>query len=235
MRVAGISVDVVRKGIKNLHIGVYPPNGRVRVAAPQHLDDQAIRLALISRLAWIKRQQRVFIEQKRQSQREMVTGESHFYQGQRYRLNVIEENVPPSVRIANSTTIELRVRPKADRNKREAVLHAWYRSSLKETIPGLVEKWERRMDLPLSEWRIKKMKTLWGSCNPEARRVWLNLELAKKPRECLEYVLVHEMVHLLERHHNQRFVALMDQFMPQWRAFKDMLNRAPLAHEEWKY
>lgn len=228
-------MEVVRKDIKNLHVGVYPPDGRVRVAAPLHIDDEAVRLAVISRLEWIKRQQRGFEQQKRQSQREMVTGESHYFQGRRYRLDVIEKDSPPSVRVLDNSTIQLQVRPGSGRDKREAVFHDWYRRHLQKQIPPLVARWEAEIGVQVAEARVKKMKTLWGSCNAEARRIWLNLELAKKPPICLEYIVVHEMVHLLECNHNDRFLALMDRHMPQCRLHRDELNRAPLAHEEWSY
>jgi hypothetical protein len=207
----------------------------VRVSAPLRLDDEAVRLAVTSRLGWIRRKQRHFEQQVRQSQREIVTGESHYYEGRRYRLNVVEHDAPPSVLLLNSTTMELRVRPGAGRDKREAVLHRWYRRRLREQIPALITKWETEIGLTVDEWHIKKMKTLWGSCNIEARRLWLNLELAKKPPLCLEYILVHEMVHMLERHHNDRFRELMDTLMPQWRLCREELNQAPLAYEEWRY
>lgn len=233
--VRGISVEIVRKDIKHLHLGVYPPSGRVRVASPSRLDDDAVRLAVISRLGWIRRQQAEFAQQDRQSQREFVTGESHYFWGRRYRIDIIEHNGPPAVRLPNNTTMELRVRPDSDRDMREAVLHRWYRHQLRAEVPALVAKWQPRVGVIVNEVRIKKMKTRWGSCNASAGRVWLNLELVKKPPSCLAYILVHEMVHFLERHHNERFRALMDALMPQWRLYKDELNRAPLAHETWRY
>ena len=233
--VRGISVEIVRKDIKHLHLGVYPPTGRVRVASPARLDDDAVRLAVISRLGWIRRQQAEFAQQDRQSQREFVTGESHYFWGRRYRIDIIEHNGPPAVRLPNNTTMELRVRPGSDRDMREAVLHRWYRHQLRAEVPALVAKWQPRVGVIVKEVRIKKMKTRWGSCNASAGRVWLNLELVKKPPSCLAYILVHEMVHFLERHHNERFRALMDTLMPQWRLYKDELNRAPLAHETWRY
>jgi len=235
IKVRGIPVEVVRKDIKNLHLGVYPPHGRVRVAVPLRLDDEAVRLAVIARLEWIRRQQNGFEQQDRQSEREMVTGESHYVQGRRYRLNVIEVDGPAAVSLPNNRTLELRVRPGTSREKREAVLHRWHRRWLREQIPQLIAKWEPAIGVTVAEWGIKKMKTRWGTCNIEARRIWLNLELAKKPISCLEYILVHEMVHFLERHHNERFRALMDMLMPQWRLHRDELNRSPLAHEHWKY
>lgn len=233
--VRGISVEIVRKDIKHLHLGVYPPSGRVRVASPARLDDDAVRLAVISRLGWIRRQQAEFAQQDRQSQREFVTGESHYFWGRRYRIDIIEHNGPPAVRLPNNTTMELRVRPGSDRDMREAVLYRWYRHQLRAEVPALVAKWQPRVGVIVNEVRIKKMKTRWGSCNASAGRIWLNLELVKKPPSCLAYILVHEMVHFLERHHNERFRALMDALMPQWCLYKDELNRAPLAHETWRY
>ena len=233
--IRGIPVEVVRKSIKNLHIGVYPPSGRVRVAAPLWLNDDAVRLAVISRLGWIRRKQAEFAQQDRQSQRELVTGESHYFRGRRYRLDVIEHDGPPVVRLLNNTKMALRVRPGTDRDAKEAVLERWYRHQLRDQLPELCVKWERMVGVAVDDVRIKKMKTLWGSCNIEAKRIWLNLELAKKPTSCLEFVLVHEMVHLIERRHNERFRKLMDRFMPQWRVHRDELNQQPLAHEDWAY
>ena len=235
IEVSGIPVEIVRKEIKNLHVGVYPPSGRVRVAVPLRLDDEAVRLAVISRLGWIRRKQAEFEGQVRQSQREFVTGESHYFEGRRYRLDVIERDAPPTVKLLNNTTLELGVRPNSDREAREAVLHRWYRRHLRNQLPPLIAKWGQKLGVTVEDVRIKKMKTLWGSCNTEAKRIWLNLELAKKPSSCLVYILVHEMVHLLERHHNDRFRELMDNFIPQWRTYRDELNRAPLPHEDWRY
>lgn len=231
--VSGVAVDVVRKDIKNLHLGVYPPEGRVRVAVPLAVSDDAVRLAVIRRLGWIKRQQEKFQSQQRQSRREMVSGESHFFLGRRYRLRVVEQNGQGKVVLRNESFLDLFVRPAADAGERERVLQRWYRDQLRCLIPPLVAKWERILDVHVAEWRIKRMKTKWGSCNVEAHRIWLNLELAKKPVECLEYVVVHEMIHLLERQHNDRFLTLMDDHLPQWQLYRDELNTAPLAHETW--
>lgn len=235
IEVSGIPVEIRRKAIKNLHVGVYPPDGKVRVAAPPHLDDEAVRLAIVSRLCWIRRQQQGFARQARESVREMVTGESHYFGGRRYRLDVLEQSGNPRVRVVNNSILELQVRPGADRAARQQMLDRWYRRQLKARIPKLLAAWEPVVGVVVSDCRIKRMKTRWGSCNIEARRVWLNLELAKKSPRCLEYILVHEMVHLLERHHNERFRALMDQCMPDWRLRKDELNEMPLAHEKWGY
>lgn len=233
MRVSGLEIHVVRKDIKNLHLAVYPPNGRVRVAVPLRMSNEAVRLAVITRLGWIKKQQGKFQGQERQSPREHVSGESHYFQGQRYRLNVIEQPGPPRVVIRNRRFIDLFVPEGSTISERERVLIAWYRNQLKGIIPLLIEKWETTIGVEVAEWRVKQMKTKWGSCNREDRRIWLNLELAKKSLQCLEYVIVHEMVHLIERHHNDRFNALMGKFMPQWKTIREELNRAPTKHEEW--
>ena len=232
---SGIVVEVVRKEIKHLHVGVYPPRGRVRVAAPFRIDEEAVRLAVVSRLGWIRRKQKAFEEQVRQSQREMVTGESHYFRGRRYLLDVIEDDVFPSVRLAGPTSMELRIRPGSDRQARELVLQRWYRRQLRNQIPPLLGKWEPTIGENVAEVRIKKMKTLWGSCNAASRRIWLNLELAKKPASCLDFILVHEMVHFLVRGHNERFRDRMNSLLPAWRSYRDELNRAPLAHVDWAY
>jgi predicted metal-dependent hydrolase len=228
-------VDVVRKDIKNLHLAVYPPDGRVRVAAPLLVDDEAVRLAVISRLAWIRRQQGKFAQQERQSAREVVSGESHYFQGRRYLLNVVYRAGVPAVAVRNNTTLDLFVRPGSDTAQRQRVLFTWYRRELKQLIPPLAAKWQAIIGVEVAEWRVKQMKTRWGACNPDAGRIWLNLELIKKPASCLEYIVVHEMVHLLERRHNEQFTAYMDRFLPQWRLLRDELNQAPLGHATWEY
>lgn len=235
IRVGGINVEVVRKNIKNLHVGVYPPEGRVRVAAPLLMSDEAVRLAVISKLAWIKRQKTHFQEQPRQSKREYVARESHYFFGRRYLLNVVEHDGRAKVEIRRSRQLDLFVPTGADAAQREKVLVNWYRKELKARIPGLIEKWQAVIGVQVADWGVKRMKTKWGSCNREARRIWLNLELAKKPIHCLEYIIVHEMVHILERHHDERFAARMDAVMPSWRLYRDELNRAPLSNEKWEY
>jgi len=233
--VSGIEVHVVRKAIKNLHLGVYPPNGRVRVAAPLAVSDQSVRLAVIGKIGWIRRKQARFEAQPRQSKREMVSGESHYVWGRRYRLDVTHCIGRPSVYLRNKGTMDLHVRPGATRENREATLHRWYRQLLRDEIPKLIAKWQPLLQANVADWGIKKMKTRWGTCNKAARRIWLNLELAKKSPSCLEYVFVHEMVHLLERRHNDRFREYMDRLMPLWRSYREELNRAPLSHESWSY
>jgi hypothetical protein len=192
-------------------------------------------MVVVTRLAWIKRQRAKFAGQNRQSAREFTTGESHYFLGQRYRLNVVIQDGAAHVGIRNNRTVDLFVREGSDTAQRERVLLAWYRQQLKELIPPLIHKWEAIVGAKVAEWGVKRMKTKWGTCNIKARRIWLNLELAKKPVQCLESIIVHEMVHLLERHHNDRFTTLMDGFMPQWRHHRAEMNRAPLGHETWGY
>ena len=233
IEIRGIAVEIVRKDIKHLHLGVYPPEGQVRVATPLHLDDDAVRLAVISRLAWIRRKQKEFEGQDRQSRREFVTGESHYFEGRRYRLDVVATKGAIGARLRGNSWIEMRVRPRAGRDAREAALYRWYRARLGERIPKMVAKSEPRIGVTVADWRIRRMKTRWGTCNPDARRIWLNSELAKKPVSCVEYVVVHEMVHLIERGHTDRFREILDQVMPGWRMRLDELNRGYLAAEEW--
>lgn len=235
MVVSGITVQVVRKPIKNLHLSVYPPAGHVRVAVPLHMTDDNVRLAVISRLNWIKKHQARFQAQPRQSEREMVTGESHYVFGKRYRLEVIERRGCHEIVLKNNSTLQLFVNPGTSTQNRTLVLNEWYRDQLKAQIPDLLNHWQSAIGKQAPDWGIKKMKTRWGSCNIAQRRIWLNLELAKKPIECLEYVLVHELVHLLERHHNDRFKAYMDKYLPQWQRCHDILKRESLRNENWVY
>ena len=234
-QVAGIKVEMVRKDIKNLHLGVYPPLGRVRVAVPLGISNEAARLAVIDKLGWIKRHKARFASQLRQSQREMVNGESHYFQGRRYRLRVHEVNAPARVAVRGIASLDLFIRPGASTRQREDALQRWHREQLKALIPPLLAKWQPVVGVQASVWGVKKMKTKWGSCNSAAARLWFNLELAKKPFQCLEYIVVHELVHLLERTHNDRFTALMDGFMPNWRACRDVLNSGWLGYEAWQY
>jgi predicted metal-dependent hydrolase len=233
--VGNISIDVVRKDIKNLHLGVYPPNGRVRIASPLKIDDEAVRLFAISKMAWIKKHQLKFEAQQRQSERQFVSGESHYYKGNRYLLNVIYHNAGSKVEIRNKTYIDLYVRVGSTLEQREKVLTEWYRRQLKDQIPSLIDKWQKIIGIKVNDWGIKKMKTKWGTCTIASCRIWLNLELAKKPEHCLEYIIVHEMIHLIERNHTDRFVAYMNKFMPQWHLYKEELNRSMLSHEIWSY
>lgn len=232
---SNLDIDVVRKNIKNMHLAVYPPTGRVRIAAPLRVDDEAVRLFAISKIAWIRKHQRNFVAQDRQSPREYKQRESHYFQGKRYLLRITEEEAPARVELKTKTYIDLSVRPNSTLEQRQTILNEWYRKELKKLIPEIIEKWEKKIGVSVAEWQVKQMKTKWGTCNIEEKRIWINLELAKKPIHCLEYIIVHEMIHLLERHHNDRFMALMDKFIPQWKFFKEELNRLPVSHGEWDY
>lgn len=231
--VSGLSVEVVRKNIKNLHLGVYPPLGRVRVAAPLAVSDDAVRLAVVCKLGWIKRQRAKFKAQPRQSDRQMISGESHYFLGRRYRLRVHQTTGGLRIALRGKAIMDLFVRPDTTTERRKQVLHEFYRAELKLLIPELLEKWEPRLGVEVRFWGIKRMKTKWGTCIVDARRIWLNLELAKKPVQCLEYVLVHELAHLHERHHNDHFISLLDQHLPQWKLLRDKLNSSHLADECW--
>ncbi len=235
LEVSDITVDVVRKDIKNVHLSVYPPDGRVRLAVPLHIDDEAARLGVIDRLGWIRKQQRELEAQPRQTKREMVTGESHYVWGERCLLNIVRHTGPNRVHKSGPKRLDLYCRPDADAGKRREILNTWYRKEVKDRVPSLVNEWTPKMEVDLADWGVKQMKTKWGSCNTGARRIWVNAELAKKPPACLEYIVVHEMVHLLERHHTDRFRALMDRHLPRWRHLRAMLNAAPLAHENWTH
>lgn len=232
LRVSGIPIDVVYKDIKNLHIGVYPPAGRVRVAAPISFDDDQVRLAVVRRLTWIKRQRERLRAADRQSEREMVTGESHYVWGLRHRLKVVERAGGSHVEIDGNRLL-LYVPDGTSTERRRDVLSHWYRQQLKLAIPALIAKWEVIMGVSVPRWSVRRMKTKWGSCNRETRHIWFNVELAKKHPDCLEYIVVHEMVHYLERNHGDRFAQLIDGFLPDWRTRRDQLNAAHLRDERW--
>lgn len=234
IQIGTIQLLLNRKPIKNLHISVLPPDGRVRVSAPEKMTDTAIRMAVISRIPWIKKQQSDFAKQPRQSGREMLNGESHYLWGRRHRLNVVERAGRHEVKIGRGK-IYLYVNAGTSIDNKALLLSQYYRSVLKSRISELLQPWEEEMGVTANSWGVKKMKTKWGSCNTEAKRIWLNLELAKKPPECLEYILVHELVHLHERRHNERFKAFMDKHLPDWRERRNLLNKMPLAHNNWIY
>lgn len=232
LTVRGIDIDVVFKDIKNLHIGVYPPFGRVRIAAPERLDDDAIRLAVVQRLPWIRKQRDKLRAAARQSEREMVAGESHYVWGVRHRLRVVDQ--PGRARLElKGRRFTLYAPADMPVERRRTALDRWYRAQLLEVIPALIAKWEPVLGCTVPAWTIRRMKTKWGTCNRETGQLRFNVELAKKHPDCLEYVIVHEMTHLLERNHTERFTTLMDEFLPDWRARRDQLNGAPLGHEEW--
>ena len=229
-----IEVNVVLKSIKNIHLSVYPPLGRVRIAAPLRMDLDTIRIFAISKLDWIKKQQEKLRGQARHSPREYINRESHYVWGKRYLMKVIEHDSPPYVALKHSVLL-LHIRRGADEDKKQAILDEWYREQLKGEINLLIQKWAPHMGVETPSFIARKMKTKWGSCTPEAKSIRINLELAKKPPECLEYIVVHELTHLLEPTHNSRFIALMTKFMPKWRFYRDELNRLPVRHEQWSY
>lgn len=227
-------VEVTHKNIKNVHLSVYPPVGKIKVSAPKSMELETIRVFVISKLNWIKQQQKKLREQEREGPRDYIERESHYFNGKRYQLRVIESDTRPKVELSHKY-LSLHIRPGMSKVRREEILNEWYRTQLKNTIPLLIKKYESLMKVEVSDYGVKRMKTKWGTCNPTAKRIWVNLELAKKPPECLEYIVVHEMTHLLEPTHNNRFVALMDLFLPKWRLYKDELNNLPVRHESWSY
>ncbi len=227
--VSGLQVEVVRKGIKNLHLGVYPPDGRVRVAAPLAVDNEAVRMAVVTRLAWIRRQQSKFKQQPRQSTRQMVTGESHYVLGQRLRLRVEEQPGRQGVCLRGKTRLLLTVRPGVSVDVKRRLLDEWYRSELKTLAAQWQQDWEKRLGVKMAALGVRRMKTRWGSCNPATGRILLNLELAKTPVQYIEYVFVHELAHLRERQHDAKFIRLLDQHLPTWREAKNLLGQHPLG------
>lgn len=221
-----MTVEVILKNIKNIHLSVHPPLGQVRISAPRRIDLDALRVFAISKLDWIRRQQRRLREQARETPRDDLDRESHFVWGQRCLL-AIEESKAAGVELQHQRLV-LRVRPGADAARRKAIMAAWYREQLRQAVPPLIARWEPLLGVRVKEFSIRRMKTRWGSCTPKTGRIRINAELTKKPPECLEYLIVHEMVHLLESSHNARFVALMDQFLPDWRQRRDLLNQLPV-------
>ena len=232
LTIRGINIDVVYKDIKNLHIGVYPPLGRVRVAAPKRLDDDQVRLAIVQRLPWIKKQRDQLQSADRQSQRELVSGESHYVWGVRHRLKVVERPGRAHFEVEGQRLL-LYVPEGTTGEARRQLLDEWHRHQLRIAIAPLVAKWQAKIGVTVPQWSVRKMKTKWGSCNRESGHLWFNVELAKKHPDCLEYLAVHERTHLLERGHGERFAKLMDKNLPDWRARRDRLNQAPLGHEQW--
>jgi predicted metal-dependent hydrolase len=234
IKLGDIAIDVVRKDIKNIHLTVHPPAGRVRISAPKRMTLDTIRVFAISKLGWIKKHQHKLQEQVREMPREYLDRESHFLWGKRYLFKVEEKDSAAYVSLSHNTMV-LHIRPDTNDQRKRDLLAEWYREKLKEVVPGLIAKWEPLMGVKVEKTFYQKMKTKWGSCNYRSGHIRLNTELAKKPPECLEYVVVHELAHLLEPSHNSRFISLMDQFMPSWRNQRKELNRSPLGHEEWEY
>ena len=223
MKVGDLIVDVVRKDIKNVYIKIYPPYGEIRIISPHQLDDASIKKFVIAKKNWIKKKQHKYKSQPVILPKEYKSGETYYYKGDRFLLNVIYHSLTPKVVIRNNY-LDLYVRYGSITEQREQVLVSWYRQQLKAELPNLIAKWEKVIGVKTNDWGVKKMKTRWGTCNTRAKRIWLNLELIKKPHHCLEYVVVHELVHLLERNHGDRFKAYMTQFMPNWKIYQQELN-----------
>jgi hypothetical protein len=232
IKLGDVAVDIVRKHIKNVHLSVHPPTGRVRIAAPQHMSLDTVRVFAIAKLPWIKRQQRKLQEQDRETPREYLDRESHYVWGRRYLLKVMETDQPPSVELGHGRMI-LHLRPGTDTVKRQAILEEWYRNQVRATTLPLVEKWQPLLGVRVTGLFVQRMKTKWGSCNHRSGSIRLNTDLARKPIECLEYVVVHEMIHLIEPTHSARFFSLMGRFMPKWQAVREVLIRLPVRHEDW--
>lgn len=219
-----IPIEVEYKKIKNIHLSVYPPNGKVHISVPETMKPDSVRLYAISKLSWITRQKENVLKQERQTPREYVSGENHYFKGQRYRLKVIYHNDIPKVVLGGKKFINLYVRESATIAKRAEVLKEWHRKELRETLAPLVEKWSQILQVSPKHWEIKQMKTRWGSCNTRTKRLLFNLELAKKPTHCIEYIVVHELAHLIERQHNERYISILNTHLPQWEVYKDELN-----------
>jgi hypothetical protein len=229
-----IAVEVVLKDIKNIHLSVYPPAGKVRISAPSRMALDTIRVFAISKLGWIRQQQEKLRGQERETPREYLDRESHFVWGKRYLLKIIECDEAPSVELKHSR-MYLRLRAGTPGNRRQTVVEAWYREQIRKAVPSLIAKWEPVLGVNVQKFFVQKMKTKWGSCNSASKTIRLNTDLAKKPLQCLEYIVVHEMAHLVVRHHNEQFGGLMDKCLPGWRLLRQMLNNTPLAHADWTY
>jgi predicted metal-dependent hydrolase len=234
IELGNIAVDVVLKDIKNVHLSVYPPAGKVRISAPARMNIDTIRLFAISKLSWIKEQQRKLREQERETPREFIGRESHYIWGKRHLLTITEADRPPSIELKHNRLL-LHMRPGSDGAKRQQLIEEWYRQQVKGATGDLIAKWEPRIGVTVAGFYVQRMKTRWGSCNSLARTIRLNTDLARKPRECLEYIVVHEMIHILEPTHNEVFQAYMKQFMPDWEHRRQVLNRLPVRHEDWEY
>lgn len=235
LQLGSIEALIVRKLVKNLHLSVLPPMGKVRVTAPEGMKDDAIRTLLATRLPWIKKQQEKFKGQARQTERKYISGESHYFFGKRYRLEVVYKDAAPVITLKGKSKIVLQVRPNSSIEKRSDLMMQWYRNELQPVADKLMAKWQKKIGVEVKHWGIKRMKTRWGTCNHKAGRILLNLELAKKPLACLEYVIVHELLHMIEKKHNENFVNMLAKYIPKWRSIKEELNQSMLTHEEWNY
>lgn len=233
--ISTLKVEVKKRDVKSLRIGVFPPTGRVRVTAPLNYDQNLIEAVVIKKLNWIRRQQENLKNQERQSEREAVSGESYFYKGKKYRLLVTTGGLRGKLIIKNNSKIELAIAPEASESSRLNVINNFYRKALQEELDLLVPKLANEIGVEVLSYGIRKMKNRWGSCDSKKKHININIELIKKNPACLNYIVVHELVHLIEPNHNQRFKELMDANLPNWRYFRDLLNSAPLAYAHWDY
>jgi predicted metal-dependent hydrolase len=233
IQIGELSIRMTRKDIKNVHLSVYPPNGRVTLTAPSTTRIDVARAYAISKLAWIRQQQRQFENQARETPRKFIERESHYVWGRRHLMTVTYREGKPAISL-DHRMITLRVRPNTDRLKRQQLVHQWHKSLLHNVVPALIRKWERKLDVKVSRYFLQRMKTKWGSCNHRARHIRLNTELVKKPKDLLDYVVLHEMAHLLEPKHSPRFVQLLDMHYSCWREARAELNELPLASSVWK-
>jgi predicted metal-dependent hydrolase len=234
IKLGDLVIAVDRKDIKNVHLSVYPPNGRVRIAAPERMPLTTIRAFALGKLGWIKKQQRQIRAQERESPREYVDRESHFVWGKRYLLKVSEKDVAPVVELTPRHLL-LQIRPQTSKKRRHQIVEEWYRDQIREALPSLLEKWQKALGVKAGKVFVRCMRTKWGSCQPRTKSIRLNTDLAKKPRECLEYIVLHELLHLIEPTHSQRFLELMHRHMPKWPSYRNTLNRLPVRHEDWSY
>jgi predicted metal-dependent hydrolase len=234
LKLGSIVADLVRKDIKNIHLSVYPPAGGVRISAPLRMNVEAVRAFAVSKLGWIKVQQKQIIAQERESPREFLERESHYVSGKRYLLRIVERDGPPRIEL-RARQLVLEVRGATAQKRREQLIDRWYRAQIKEAALLLISKWEPILGVKVERLFIQRMKTKWGSCSRVARAIRMNTELAKKPRECLEYIVLHEMVHLLEPNHGKGFIDRMESAMPLWRQYRNQLNQLPVRHEHWQY
>ena len=233
IQLGDIAIAVMRKDVKHVHLSVHPPSGRVTLVAPKATRLEVARAYAASRLGWIRDQQAKLQSQARETPRQFVERESHYLWGRRYLLSVVEQDEKPSVRLSHKR-ITLTVRPGSTLAKREAVMQEWYRSLLHEVVPGLVRKWEPRLGVKVTSYFLQRMKTKWGGCNHRAQNIRLNTELVKKPKDLLEYVVAHEMLHLIEPTHSEKFLSLLSKHYPTWREARAELNELPLAAEVWR-
>lgn len=228
-----LSIAVTRKDIKNVHLSVYPPDGRVTLVAPSATRLDVARAYAISKLSWINEQKKKLRDQAREAPRHFIERESHYLWGRRHLMSVVQRDTKPFVSLDHKR-MTLTVRPGSDQAKRRQVIHDWQKSLLHEVVPPLIKKWERKLKVKVTAYFLQRMKTKWGSCNHRAGHIRLNTELVKKPKDLLEYVIVHEMAHLLEPTHSDRFVAILEKHYPTWREARAELNELPLTAEVWK-